>query len=151
MIFDSLNNHALYEPLHPKFCEAFAFIRRALDEGLALGRYELDGDALFAIVQEYSTKPIEDCVFEGHRKYIDIQYIIHGSETMGVAELSKMTVSTAYNEQKDLTLFEPLATASKITVHDDEFAIFFPHDAHCPAIATEEPAPLAKIVVKVRV
>ena len=33
MIFDNLKNKALYESVHPKFGEAFAFIERAVAEG----------------------------------------------------------------------------------------------------------------------
>jgi beta-galactosidase beta subunit len=45
---------------------------------------KLKASLFFAIIQEYNTKEIKDCVLEGHVKYIDIQYIIQGVELMGV-------------------------------------------------------------------
>jgi YhcH/YjgK/YiaL family protein len=48
------------------------------------GVYEIESKSIFAIIQEYNTKEIKDCVLEGHVKYIDIQYIIQGVELMGV-------------------------------------------------------------------
>jgi beta-galactosidase beta subunit len=46
------------------------------------GVYEWKQSLFFAIIQEYNTKEIKDCVLEGHVKYIDIQYIIQGVELM---------------------------------------------------------------------
>ena len=151
MIFDNLKNKALYESVHPKFGEAFAFIERVVAEGLEVGRYELDGDALFALVQEYPTKAPADCPFEAHRKYIDIQYVKSGRERMGVANLAHVTPTTEYNDEKDFLLFNTPEDASILTVGAGEFAVFFPHDAHQPAMAMGESETVEKIVVKVRV
>ena len=151
MIFDSLKHATTYESIHPKFKEAFAFIERAVAEALPIGRYELDGDALYAIVQEYSTKPEELCAFEGHRKYVDIQYLIRGTERMDVGANEKAVPSTEYDAQKDVIFFDSIPDANKLTVGVGEFAIFFPHDIHRPAMAVGEPSPVSKIVVKVRV
>jgi YhcH/YjgK/YiaL family protein len=151
MIFDSLKHAKTYEDIHPKFKEAFAFIERAIAEGLPIGRYELDGDALYAMVQEYSTKPAELCTFEGHRKYIDIQYIIKGTECMDVGALETAVPSTEYDAQRDLMLYNPIPDANTLDVGEGEFALFFPHDIHRPGTAVGEPAFVGKIVVKVRV
>jgi YhcH/YjgK/YiaL family protein len=151
MIVDSLKNKEIYESVHPKFGEAFAFIERVVAEGLAVGRYELDGDALFALVQEYPTKAPADCPFEAHRKYIDIQYVKSGRERMGVADLAHVTTSAEYNPERDVEFFNTPEDASILTVGADEFAVFFPHDAHQPAMAMGESETVEKIVVKVRV
>ena len=151
MIFDSLKHRLQYESMHTSFPSAFDFIERAVRESLPVGRYEIDGDALYAIVQEYETKPHEDCAFEGHRKYIDIQYMISGSECMGAAELANVTPKTEYNEERDFLLFENTDLASTLTVNEGEFAIFYPHDAHRPGMAFGAPTTIRKIVVKSRV
>ena len=151
MIFDSLKHRLQYESMHTSFPSAFDFIERAVRESLPVGRYEIDGDALYAIVQEYETKPHEDCAFEGHRKYIDIQYMISGSECMGAAELANVTPKTEYNEERDFLLFENTDLASTLTVNEGEFAIFYPHDAHRPGMAFGAPTTIRKIVVKIRV
>ena len=52
-----------------------AFIRRAEEEKLPAGRYELDGEKLFAMIQEYETKNPEQCLYESHKRYGDIQYM----------------------------------------------------------------------------
>jgi len=38
---------------------------------------------------EYQTKPREQGIWEAHRKYIDVQYMIQGSELMGWASIGQ--------------------------------------------------------------
>ena len=63
----------------------------------------------------------------------------------------KAVPSTEYDAQKDVIFFDSIPDANKLTVGVGEFAIFFPHDIHRPAMAVGEPSPVSKIVVKVRV
>ena len=69
------------------------------------GKYQIDNDDIFAIVQEYDTKEEKDCVLEGHHKYIDIQYVIQGVEFMGFTPLINQ-VSVEENLEKDYTFYK---------------------------------------------
>lgn len=152
MILDNIQNSALYQGVHPKFEAAFAFCKKAMAENLPVGRYELDGTALYAMVQEYNTKLTADAKFEGHRNYIDIQFMVSGAEIMKWADISKMTENVPYNPDKDCQFYAPNEDAAAGTVEAGEYAIFFPHDIHMPCVSLNEtPAPVKKIVVKVRV
>lgn len=151
MISDQIKNHALYFGVHPMFAQAFDFIERVRRESLPVGRYDLNGTALYAMVQEYDTKAPADCPFEGHRRYIDIQYILSGTECMEVLEGAKVEETVAYNDEKDLAFFRPNGTPATLCLTDGEFAVFFPHDIHRPGMALDTPAPVRKVVVKVRV
>ena len=51
MILDVLANSARYEGLHEGFKKAFDFLKEAHKNLPELGRYELDGDKVFALVQ----------------------------------------------------------------------------------------------------
>ena len=93
MILDTLDNAARYESLNSRFAKAFAFLR-TVDGTQELGRHDLDGDACFALVQTYESKPIEKAKFEAHRKYIDVQFIHSGRETIVWAPLSSMKEET---------------------------------------------------------
>ena len=66
---------------------------------------EIDGTKIYASVSEYTTKEYEDAKFEGHRKYIDIQYIVSGTESIEMADISKVTANTDYNENKDIEFY----------------------------------------------
>lgn len=152
MIFDSLNNRSAYESLHPRFADAFDFLERAAREDLPTGRYEIDGDALFASVQEYTTKLPHEARFEGHRRYIDIQYIQMGTERMELSSPAHTEIETAYDEKIDMTFFCDHTAPTVSLVHAGEFGIFFPWDVHRPGLAADgTPAPVKKILVKIKI
>ena len=152
MVFDTLKNAALYASLHEKFEAAFAFIREATEKDLPVGKYEIDGKALYAMVQEYTPKAPEDGKFEAHRNYIDIQYIISGIETMGDMDIAKAVPKSEYNPEKDVTFYYDSARAGYSVAESGEFCIFFPHDVHKPGLAYQgDKGTVRKIVVKVRV
>ena len=147
-----MKNCALYYGVNDKFQKAFDFIKEAVAKNLEVGKYEIEGSALFASVQAYDSKLYKDAKYEGHNNYIDIQYIVSGAEIMKVADISKMTVKTPYNPEKDVTFYEDKADAAVLPVQQDEYAIFFPHDIHMPGVSINEtPSPVRKIVVKVKV
>ena len=150
MILDRMENWGLYSPVHEKFAEAFAFIQKAVAQELPVGRYELDGDRLYAMVQAYDTKLPENARFEAHRRYIDIQYIISGVEAMKFANIGKMEVSVPYDEAKDCAFYRDNVQAAVAVLGAGEYAIFFPQDIHMPGVAPERPSAVKKIVVKVK-
>jgi len=150
MIYDIFENRQQYYSCHRYFSMSFDFIQRAVTENLAPGKYELDGKNVFAIVQEYTTKPQGE-EFEAHREYIDIQYIISGQESMECAELKNCSVVTPYDPQKDVAMLVCNGVSAKMEFDGGTFAIFFPHDAHKPGFMLNYPADVKKIIVKVHV
>jgi len=152
MIFDSLTSCRQYCSMHKHFAAAFAFLERATREDLPVGRYELEGTALFASVQEYDSKLPEGALFEGHRRYIDLQYVMSGVEYMEASTPSYAEIETDYDSEKDFQLFKDHTAPVACTVHAGEFVIFFPHDIHKPGLCVDRtPAPVKKIVVKIEV
>lgn len=150
MIVDHLSNVRLYASLSPRIAKALAALQKGDLQQAADGRYPIDGEDVFALVQQYQTKPAEQGKWEAHRKYLDIQYVISGTEAMGYTTLDQMKVKEPYNEQKDIVFFE--GQGDRVTVRAGMFAMFFPQDAHMPTLspATGENH-VRKIVVKVRV
>lgn len=117
------------------------------------GTYEIDGSDVYAIVQQYQTKPIEQGKFEAHKKYIDIQYMIEYQEQMGIAHIEDFEPEAPYDGEKDIVFFVENKNAPRefITVKQGEFVIFMPQDAHMPSIAVNQPERVKKVVVKVAV
>ena len=151
MIFDRLGNAALYSGAHQGFSEAFAFLERAAKEDLPVGRYELDGEALFAMVQEYDTNPDRENSFEGHLKYIDIQFVVRGEEAFEAVDRSVAVPACDYSEEKDVCFYADRAPELAAILGEATFAIFFPHDIHKPGLAVQNKAEhVKKIVVKVK-
>lgn len=151
MIIDKIENCALYYGAHPNFEKAFAFIKKAIAENLAVGKYELDGKNLFASVQEYNTKEEQAARFEGHEKYIDIQYIVSGAEYVEVTDIAKAQPITEYNEEKDVQFYQAKEQVWKGVWTANDYGIFFPHDIHRPGMRVDGiSAPAKKILVKIK-
>ena len=113
------------------------------------GRYAKAVDFLLNTV-EYTTVPWEEAKFEAHEHYTDIQYVIKGTEAMTYAPVGEMTVTTPYNPDKDVVFFDNSNPGIKLPAKEDQYAIFFPWDAHKPKAANGQPAPLKKVIVKIK-
>ncbi len=148
MILDVLENAHRYPALHNGFAKAFEFLARHDLKQLPMGKYDIEGDRIYAIVARDHGRKKEDALLEIHKKYIDIQLVLDGIDTMGWKPgVSCKQVSTQYDEQTDLQFFadEPDAWLS---VKSGEFAVFFPEDAHLPLISA---GLVHKVVVKIAV
>ncbi|MBI2823500.1 MAG: YhcH/YjgK/YiaL family protein [Planctomycetia bacterium] len=149
MVFDRLENASLYAALHPRLARALAFLRGPDLAQLDCGRHTVEGDDVFALVQEYRTKPRAEGVWEAHRRYIDVQYVARGEECMGYASLTSLVVRQPYDGEKDVVLLD--GRGDFVTVSAGMFTIFWPHDAHMPCLTAGVPESVRKIVVKVSV
>lgn len=151
MILDILDNASRYASLNSRFAKAFEYLR-TVDGTQTPGRVDLDGDLCFALVQTYETKPADKALFEAHRKYIDVQFVHGGRETILWAPLAAMKEETmAYDEGKDAALWKLVPDATPLHMCAGSFAILWPQDAHAPCIAREKPEHVFKVVVKVAV
>lgn len=148
MILDTLENSNQYHSLHDGFAQAFAFLSRPGLEDVAVGRYEIDGERIFAMVAQEAGRAKEGALLEAHERYIDIQYILAGTDTMGWKPRSLCHQPTCdYDPQADIRFFADQPDAW-VDVVAGAFAIFFPEDAHMPLISA---APIRKVVVKIAV
>jgi len=146
MIADSLENSSTYTHLHPLFPKAFQFLKTLSPQSLTPGRMEIDGDALYVMVVKTDGKTHSGAVLESHKKYIDIQYQISGTDSIGWLPKSGIP-SDGYIEKNDCDIHR-CGTDNWVNTQPGSFAIFFPHDAHAPlgGIGAQ-----FKAVVKVRV
>lgn len=150
MILDTLENSKKYENVYEGFKAAFDFLRKAHEDFPAVGKYELDGEKVFALVQEYETVPGEETKWEAHKKYIDIQFVHDGSEIMGWDSINNLPAGESFHEDWDAYLYEG-PDATRLELHSGAFAVFFPEDLHKPKGMYKKPSPVKKIVVKVLV
>lgn len=108
-------------------------------------------DGTFAIEQVYFTKPRPEGFFESHRKYIDVQVVVSGEELMEVEDISRLTVSHAYDADRDLIKYAGTIAASRLAMRAGDIAVFFPSDGHMPSLQLSAPGLVRKTVVKVPV
>lgn len=153
MILDRLENVGLYSGLSAEIAVALDYLRRTDFSEVADGRYEIDGDRVYAIVMRYTPKPVAEAAWEAHRKYLDVQYMVAGNERMGYAPLNGgLPARQAYDGDKDYILYD--AQGDLFEVSAGSFAIFGPQDVHAPSLASglgELAGEVRKVVVKCRV
>lgn len=146
MIIDSIQNAKRYAPLHRQFEHVFDFLRHTDLNTLPDRRIELDGDNLYINIATNEGK--HTAPLEAHRCYIDIQMPISTVETMGWRATSDCRLPLHnYNPENDIAFFAD-EYAATFQVMPGQFVIFFPEDAHAPAMAQNL---LKKLVVKVRI
>lgn len=147
MIIDRLENDSAAAHLAPRLRQGLVWLRSRDLNALSDGRHDVDGDRLFALVQEYTTRNASDCRWEAHRTYTDIQYVVRGAERMGYTNIEHTQEQEPYDAGRDVAFFEP--RTDFVTVHAGMFVIFTPEDVHAPGAAAGEPAVVRKIVLKV--
>lgn len=148
MVSDLLTNAHLYTALGTRIAHGLQFLAETDLAGLAQGRRELDGQRLYALVSDYTPKPLADGRWEAHRRYLDLQYVVSGVERMGVAPASRMK-ETDYQADRDLAWLE--GAGDFLTLKGGQFMILWPGDAHMPGIDAGVPGPVRKVVVKIAI
>ncbi len=149
MIVDKIENSGIYTQAGTRIATAFKYIHATDFSEMLPGKYEIDGDDIFAIISEYETKDIAECALEAHRKYIDIQYVLEGAEFIGVTSLKKQVPVKAYSEEDDYVLFAD--DSSMVMLEAGRFAVFFPEDLHMPGLKNGNKAKIRKLIIKVKV
>jgi YhcH/YjgK/YiaL family protein len=128
--------------------KAFAFLKNNDLQTMAVGRHAIDGDNVYAMITENPTKDMDSTKWESHRNYIDLQSVIKGEEKIGVADVTKLTLTMPYDASKDVANYS--GDGKFYTALPKTFFLFFPGDAHRPNITTNGNKPDKKIVIKIR-
>ncbi len=146
IIVDKLQRAEDYYDMHPAFENAFAFLRQNTLAELPAGRNEIDGDHMFCLITKGPGRSRSEAKLEAHRKYIDIQYVIAGTEEMGFRPTADCKlIDTNYDGENDIEFFKD-EPESWTKVPAGSFVIFFPQDAHAPMVGKEE---IHKAVLKI--
>lgn len=150
---ESINKRELAVQFHKNrrhWEQAFLFLKNTDLKKLCVGKYELDGKELFALVDEYETRNEEDVMYEAHKVYADIQYLVHGEERIGVIDLYSTMEVIPYDKTKDIVF---LKSEKNNYRHASSkcFFVFFPNDAHRPCVKAHDNSPVRKVVIKIKV
>lgn len=152
MIKNSLKYTKNYYNLSNKIKLALEYLEKNDLKVFDNGRYDILGDDVYVNVQDYTSKAETQGKWEAHKKYIDIQFMIKGTERIGVGEIDNYQTTETYDEPKDL---EFLAVANDnyqfINMNENDFIILYPQDVHMPQIAMNTPSYVKKAVVKISI
>ncbi len=147
MIVDTLENLASYIPLNPLIVEVVAFIKNHDLQTLSSGVHVISGDEAFVNIQTIKGKSEDEAVVEYHRKMIDIQVPLEGTERYGYTPLVDLPTAS-FDEGKDLALLPGIRPQTVVAVRQGQFVLFTPQDGHAPCISSV--ASFKKAIFKIK-
>ena len=152
MIAASLKNLDRYKALSPCLSKAIAWIEAGGWDTLPEGRHEIAGPEVYALVSGYESKAPQDARYETHRDYIDLQFVVSGSEIVEARTAEGLEVSVPYKPDIEFYAAPVPGTCHEFLLSPGTVLIFFPEDAHRPGMAIGGGSePIRKVVVKAAV
>ncbi len=146
MIITNIKRLSTYKGISKALDQAIDFVL-STEKDIAFGKYAIDGDRVYAIVSEITPKLGAETIYEAHRAYIDIHYILEGVEVAGVADIDECVPTTEYDAEKDVLFLK--GQGKKFKLLPGDIYIVHPEDAHAPC-GTETGETIKKIVVKIQ-
>ncbi len=147
MVYDKIDNIETYNGLSDDIYEGLKFLKNASPE-LACGVHEIN-PRVKAFVSEYETKPVNENGYEAHRKFIDIQYLLKGTEKNCCHPIEKLTEIKPYNEEIDAAFYMADISTQELMLGDGYFAIYWPQDGHMPCLSIDKTETVIKVVIKI--
>lgn len=149
MVLDTIANASRYLQIGEGIANALNYIRNNDLSAVLPGKYEIEGDRLVMLVMELENTNTNENRLEGHRRYIDLQYWVSGSELMGHEILNSQPVLEAYNEKSDCGFYNCIASYSRLL--PGMFVIYYPSDLHTAVNDPLSNERVKKVVFKIQV
>ncbi|MDL2210894.1 YhcH/YjgK/YiaL family protein [Desulfovibrio sp. OttesenSCG-928-O18] len=133
------------------FDKAFGFLNGKDVLRLAPGRYDIDGDKVFALLQDVPTEDETLRRFEAHAKYIDIQLLLTGREKQLYAPASSgLEITEDRLAQDDVVFYTRPASYNSVFLEPWSYAVYLAGELHVPCCAATLPGEtVRKIVFKI--
>lgn len=147
MIVDRIERFQQYTRSVPDIYEVMKFAEKVKKENIPVGKYPIQNG--FVLVQEGQTRKFEEADFEVHRKYLDIQILVSGTEYVEYADIKDLTTKVAFDEEKDLELMD--GAGCKIQIKPDMFYVLYPSDGHKPCCHEEISTNYKKVLAKIKI
>lgn len=147
MIVDNIKNLKLYANHKNYFNKIPKFLKENDIKNVSCGRYDLKDNCYVNIV-EYETAEAVNVQLEAHKKYIDIHFIIRGSETLLYKNIELCKLSKEYSEAEDY-LFVTADNFIVVNLTENMFCVCFPDDAHKPGISSDKSIKTKKAIFKI--
>ena len=149
MIVGKLKDLKRYIGIHPNIDAAIEYVLN--NDLLALPKGKtIVNENVFINRDTYVAKDLEDCFFENHEKYMDMQIVLKGKEVFAYTHISNPTlkVTEAYNEAKDVTKYS--AEGAVFFTLEEAFALVYTEDIHLAKCKADENI-VEKVVVKIKI
>nr|WP_314114829.1 YhcH/YjgK/YiaL family protein [uncultured Leptotrichia sp.] len=145
---DEVQNKSL--PKDIQFC--IEFVKKNENKILSLvnGSYDVGYNDIKMNLGKYFTKKENEKFWESHKKYLDVQIMINGTEKVSVGDMRNMDIKS-FDAEKDLVILDG-EKAFDIIMTTGDVLVFFPNDVHKPELNVSEndnSGNIRKIVTKV--
>ncbi|MDU1454551.1 MAG: YhcH/YjgK/YiaL family protein [Paeniclostridium sordellii] len=147
MIFGNIAHEKRYSNIDKDLLTCFEYAKNNSLVDLEKGSYAIDGEDIFVNIVEYETVEKEERFWEAHKKYIDIHYMLEGSERIDIGFIENL-IQKEYKEKDDFLPLEGEANGY-VTLEKGDFLICYPEDAHMTAIKVNEKSKVKKAIFKV--
>ena len=149
MIVGKLKDLKRYKGIHPNIDEAIDYVLNNDLKALPKGKTVVS-ENVYINRDTYVAKPLEECFFENHEHYLDLQIVLKGKELFGYTDISNpsLQVTTPYNEEKDVTKYSATEDTIYITL-EEGFALVFNEDIHLAKAKVNDEL-VEKAVVKIK-
>jgi len=153
MIYDSLEAIDRYRGLSKGLDEAIDWLATCDLAALEVGCHRIDGDRVFANVQDPTTRLAADAHFEVHARYMDLQFDLAGHEEFGVT-CGKTVEVGPFDAEADFGLLDAADSAdpcvTRASLEGGRFVVFMCGEPHMPNLApADDPQPIKKVCVKI--
>jgi len=117
---------------------------------VATGRYPIDGERMFALVQDPMTQAWETGFPEFHARHIDVQCLLIGEEALGYLPADPDLIPHDDRlAERDIAFVAQQALETRIVLTPGMYAIFFPGELHRPCRAVGQSMQIKKVVIKI--
>lgn len=135
--------------LSPVLLEAVRLAVKAQPQQCEPGRYDLQGDDIYMNVMRFATQPAESKKAELHKKFIDIQILLEGEETIHYGVVDSARECETWHHEEDYRLCSTIADQQQVVLKPGMLAIFLPGEPHKPGVQGAESVEIKKAVIKV--
>jgi len=151
MIIGLLSDIAQQRNILPKaIFDALTQVIQQHPESLPAGRYALDNEKMFFMVQEPVLRTMATSRSEAHHDYLDIQIPLTAGERYGMSlPEAGLAATEDLLAQKDIAYYQTPAREFFADIFPGSYVVFFPHELHRPCVAIDECITIRKLVVKI--
>ena len=127
--------HSQYKKNTEQWKTLFQWLRDTDLTAIPKGKHPIPNSTLVASVEDSENAPVEKRNTESHRKKIDFQLVVRGTEGFALLDHESSTIKNPYDEKKDVQRYNYMAEKTNFfDVKAGQFVIFFPTDWHIAKI-----------------
>lgn len=110
----------------------------------APARFDFPGGYL--MLQDGVTKEVSEGDYEAHQRYLDVQVLLEGVETVVWNDISALQLSVPYDPEKDKAMY--VGEGCSMAIKPGTIYVCWPEDGHKACRHTGQPSHYRKAVIK---